>query len=122
MAIKRIDHISILSKDAEKTLSFYRDVLGFRLEHKREHPELGMNLYLLEARGDRVEVLEPLGPGGEGGLKHVAFLSDDIEADFADLKARGAVLLHPQVQRHGPEAFFFLKGPSGELVEVIEHA
>ncbi|HAH06133.1 MAG TPA: hypothetical protein DCM05_06330 [Elusimicrobia bacterium] len=121
MAIRKIDHVSILTRDAEKTLSFYRDLLGFRLEQKREHPELGMNLYLLEARGDRVEVLEPLKQGGEGGLKHVAFLSDDIDADLEAFKAKGAALVHKEVQRHGAVSFFFVRAPAGELVEVIAH-
>lgn len=147
MAIKKLDHVSLLAKDAGPVVQFYEELLGFELAEKKELPEMGMNIYDLKARGEFIEVIEPLGApdalrakpkgrpekeesrppsGGEGkpagGIKHVAFLSDDIEADFADFKAKGAHLLHKEVQRHGKAAFFFAGGKAGELVEVIQYA
>ena len=124
MAIKKLDHVSLLAKDAGPVVKFYEELLGFELAEKKELPELGMNIYDLKARGEFIEVIEPLKVDGEpsGGIKHVGFLSGDIEADLAAFKAKGAHLLHKEVQRHGKAAFFFAGGKAGELVEVIQYA
>ncbi|MBI5242066.1 MAG: VOC family protein [Elusimicrobia bacterium] len=126
MSIQKLDHVSILSASAEKTAAFYQEFLGFEPAEKRELPKLGMRICDLKARGDFIEIIEPLAKEGkeggrEGGLKHVAFRSDDIEADFAAFKQKGADMVHPEVQRQGRAAFFFVRSPSGELVEVIEY-
>ncbi|MFA5138178.1 MAG: VOC family protein [Elusimicrobiota bacterium] len=121
MSIKRLDHVSLLAKDPGPVLDFYRSRLGFELERKREFPEMKMAIYDLKARGESVELIVPLGESKQTeGLKHIAFLSDAIDEDFAAFKAGGASLVHDSVQRHGGCSFFFVKAPGGHLVEVIE--
>jgi catechol 2,3-dioxygenase-like lactoylglutathione lyase family enzyme len=122
MAIKRLDHVSLLTKDPGPVLDFYRGRLGFELGRKREFPELKMAIYDLKARGEFLELIVPLGESAQTeGLKHIAFLSDSIDEDFAAFKAGGASLVYDSVQRHGDCAFFFVKAPGGHLVEVIEY-
>lgn len=123
MALRKLDHVSILVKDPGPTLDFYEKALGFRLERKRELPEMGMTIYELKARGDFVELIVPADPSkGADGLKHIAFLSDDIEADFEAFKRAGVRLLHSSVQKHGDVSLFFAQAPSGHSVEVIQYA
>lgn len=122
MAIKRLDHVSLLAKDPEPVLDFYRARLGFKLARKREFPEMKMAIYDLKAREEHIEVIVPLGESKQAeGLKHVAFLSDAIDEDFQAFKDGGASLVYDSVQRHGDCAFFFVKAPGGGLVEVIEY-
>lgn len=122
MAITKLDHVSLQAAQPGPVLEFYRNLLGFELARKREFPALGMNIYDLKRGGDFVEVIEPTAPGGSGGgLKHLAFLSDDIDADLAVFRGKGACLVHDAVQRHGDCAFFFVRGPVGEFVEIIQY-
>ncbi len=123
MSIKKLDHISILARDAKAVTKFYQDFLGFELTGEREFSDLGMKIYDLKTRSEFLEVIEPLNKDTPmtDGIKHVAYLSDDIEADFADFKERGARLLHKSVQRHGAAAFFFVSGPAKTMLEIIQY-
>ena len=123
MALRRLDHVSILAKDPAPVLDFYGQVLGFKLERKRDLPEMGMTIYELKARGDFVELIVPTDPSSQvEGVQHVAFLSDDIEADFDAFRKAGARLLHKSIQRHGDVSLFFAQAPAGHYVEVIQYA
>ena len=123
MAITKLDHISILVSDAAAVTKFYQGFLGFELSAEREFPDLGMKIFDLKARGEFIEVIEPLKKDSPmtDGIKHVAYLSDDIEADFKDFKNRGARLLHKSVQHHGEASFFFIAAPAKTMLEVIQY-
>lgn len=123
MALHNIDHISILAKNSQKTVEFYKEIFGF-IELFREDVELmHMKIIFLGKGTDRIEIIEPTGGDIKmsDGLKHIAILSDDIDADYKELEAKGVMMLHKEVQRHEDLAFFFMKSPSGEFVEVIQH-
>ncbi|MCE1246705.1 MAG: VOC family protein [Firmicutes bacterium] len=123
MAIKKFDHFSILAKKPEEVIEFYSKFLGYSLKYKKEIPLMHMNVFMLENNGELMEIIQPTGTDIKmsDGLKHIAFLSDDIEADFKDFVEKGAQMLHTEIQRSGDISFFFAKSPSGEMVEVIQH-
>ncbi|MCD4785763.1 MAG: VOC family protein [Candidatus Eremiobacteraeota bacterium] len=123
MAITKMDHVAILAKDSGKTVDFYREFLGFKETFRQEIKLMHIVIILLERDGDKIEVIEPTGNDimMNDGLKHIAFLSDDIDSDFESFQKKGAKLLHKEVQRHEKVAFFFARSPSGEFVEVIQH-
>jgi len=123
MAITKMDHVSILAKNSEKTADFYKEILGFREKSRVEIKMMHMRIIMLEARGDKIEIIEPLGSDIKmsDGLKHIAFESDDIEADFRHFKEKGAIMLHKEIQKHEDLGLFFAKSPSGEFIEVIQH-
>ena len=123
MAIKKLDHFSILSKKPEETIEFYEKFFGYTLKYKKEIPLMHMNVFMLESNGELMEIIQPTGTDIKmtDGLKHIAFLSDDIEADFKVFTDNGARMLHTEIQISGDLSFFFAKSPSGEMVEVIQH-
>ncbi|MBI4675965.1 MAG: VOC family protein [Elusimicrobia bacterium] len=122
MAIKDIDHVGILVGDPAPAEEFYVGLLGFEVESDETIPPMGMRVVMLKKGRDRVELIQRLAPDPKAspGLKHLAFSSDDLEGDLRSLAQRGAKLLHQEVRRHGPVSFFFLRSPSGELVELIQ--
>ena len=122
--IRKIDHVSITTQKPEKAIEFYSNFLGFKLISTEEIEAMGMRISMLEAGDDRIEIISPIGKGnsmGEG-IKHVAFLSDNVEEDLEKFREKGATLLHKEVQRHESVSFFFAKSPSGEYVEVIQYS
>ena len=103
-------------------MNFYKDFFGFELKEEREIKEMEMKIFNLKKDGDFIEIIQPTGVRKmEDGIKHIAFLSDNIEEDFTFFKEKGAPMLFKEVQKHGNIAFFFTKSPTGELVEIIEY-
>lgn len=121
MAILDLDHVSILAADPQAVADFYQRFLGFAEVSRREVP--GMLILDLVKGRDHVEVIQPT-DGREvraGGLKHVAFRSDDVRADFARFREEGAQMLHEEVQRSTMCDYFFMRSPGGEWVEILQH-
>jgi catechol 2,3-dioxygenase-like lactoylglutathione lyase family enzyme len=122
MSVKKLDHISIMAKKPQEVMEFYKNFLNFELISKREVPSMGMNIYLLKGVEEIIEIIEPTKKTKmEDGLKHIAFFSDNIEEDFNFFKEKGAALINKEVQHLENLYFFFVKSPSGELVEIIQY-
>ena len=122
--IKRLLHTRYRVTDLEKTVSFYRDVLG--LEEVRRHTSgRGSQLVFLKAPGSDVEIeickFDDSGPVMVGpDLTHLAFEVDDIEEFAKRTAAKGYPLSdgpHPN-DRGG--AIAFIDAPEGYEIELIQ--
>ena len=87
--LTRIHHVGVVVPSLEEGLKFWRDTLGMRLTKSATIEEQGVRAALLEVGGSEIELLEPLSPEGGvgkflarrgGGLHHVCFETDDVEA------------------------------------------
>ena len=138
----RLTHIGICVSDMERSLRFYRDLLGFRFEHELRvagEPSdtllrlAGVDLHAvyLQRDGVRIELLHFAAPPGpaprsrpmnERGLTHVSFRVADLEATLAGLRMAGARVLDETVIRL-PEfqaAACFVVDPDGQLIELVQ--
>ena len=88
MPIARMDHFTILTTNAEKTVAFYNDILGFTSGPRPAFSFPGAWLY-----NDGKAVLHVVQrssiPDGGGVLDHIAFFGTDPSAYVAKLKERG---------------------------------
>lgn len=122
-----IDHVVLRVADLQRTMRFYEEVLGARLEKKQE----GIGLYQLRAGSsliDLVPVDGPLGrqgggpPGAEGrNVDHICFrvLPWDGDAILAHLKTHG--IETEIVTRYGAEGdgpSIYLCDPEGNGLEL----
>jgi len=112
-------HAAVVTGDLERTIAFYRDNLGFIEERRLEVAEMKMRICYLDRNGFRIEILEQSGVTSTG-LKHLAFTTGDIDSAHAAFKEAGAGLLHDRVQESAGMRLFFLRGPEGELLEIME--
>ncbi len=121
--ITKLDHISILAREPKKTIEFYTKFLGFKLTRSQEIPEMNMKLFFIESGDNRIEILSPTQDSTKmtDGIKHLAFVTDDIHQELKRFREKGATLLHQQVQKHDNMAFFFARSPSGEFLEIIQY-
>lgn len=124
--IQRLLHTRYRVSDLEKTVAFYRDVLGLQ-ETRRSRSGRGSELVFFKAPGSEEEIeickFDGSGPVVVGpDLTHLAFEVDDLEA-FA---ARAASLGHPLSD--GPHTtskgsvIAFLDAPEGYEIELIQPA
>jgi lactoylglutathione lyase len=122
--IKKLLHTRYRVEDLEKTVAFYRDVLG--LEEVRRHTSgRGSKLVFFKAPGSAEEIelcqFAESGPVVIGpDVTHLAFEVDDIQAFAAHSAAKGYPLSdgpHPS----GSGGFIaFIDAPEGYEIELIQ--
>jgi lactoylglutathione lyase len=122
--IKRLLHTRYRVQDLEKTVSFYKDVLG--LEETRRHTSgRGSQLVFFKAPGSEEEIeickFDESGPVVVGpDLTHLAFEVDDI-AEFAKQSAaKGYPLSDGPHKNSDGGAIAFIDAPEGYEIELIE--
>jgi methylmalonyl-CoA/ethylmalonyl-CoA epimerase len=130
--VKRIHHVAVVVDDMEKSLSFWRDALGLNPSEVRDVPEQESQVAFLPAGESEVELVKPtsddsgiaryLAKRGPG-MHHICVEVDDIQAMFAQLKARGVRLINemPITTTAGKKyAFIHPESTGGVLVELYE--
>jgi len=122
--IKRLLHTRYRVQDLEKTVSFYKDVLG--LEETRRHTSgRGSQLVFFKAPGSEEEIelckFDESGPVIIGpDVTHLAFEVDSIE-DFAKQAAAKGYPLSDGPHRYSSGgAIAFIDAPEGYEIELIE--
>ena len=122
--VKKLLHTRYRVVDLEKTVSFYRDILG--LEETRRHISgRGSQLVFLKAPGGDEEIeickFDESGPVIVGpDLTHLAFEVDDIE-QFARESAKKGYPLSDGPHPNGKSgAIAFIDAPEGYEIELIQ--
>ncbi len=123
MALKKIDHINILTRFASPTLNFYQKFLGFEVTERKTQGQPSVKSYMLEKDEQKIEIFEQISPdiNLKTGIKHLAFESGNIEEDFKKFKEKGASILKNKIHKAPGKKFFFVKTPHGDFVEVVQY-
>src|SRR5437870_8239854 len=121
--VKKLLHTRYRVHDLEKTVSFYKDVLGLK-ELRRHTSGSGSQLVFLKAHESDQEIeickFDESGPVVVGpDLTHLAFEVDDLESFAKHAEAKG----HPLSD--GPHStgtgkIAFIDAPEGYEIELIE--
>jgi len=123
--IKKLLHTRYRVRDLEKTVSFYKDVLGLR-ELRRHTSGRGSQLVFLKAPDGDVEIeickFDQSGPVVVGpDLTHLAFEVDDLEKFAREAAAKGYPLSDGP-HSTGNSKIAFIDAPEGYEIELIERA
>jgi catechol 2,3-dioxygenase-like lactoylglutathione lyase family enzyme len=121
--ISKIGVVVVPVADQERAIEFYVETLGFE---KRTDVPFGNGYRWVEvapAGAVTTIAIVPPPPGKPTGKVEtgIGLHTDDIDADYADLKARG-VDVDPEVSRMGdpvPPLFWF-RDPDGNTLMVVE--
>ena len=100
--VKRLLHTRYRVSDLEKTVAFYRDVLGLELTRRHTSPR-GSELVFFKAPGSEEEIeickFDGSGPVNVGNdITHLAFEVDDIDT-FASARRRARATRSPMARR-----------------------
>ena len=145
MKLEWMNHTGVVVSDMERSLAFYRDLLGLKEEVNaiREGPAVSEIVGYPDARlhvvylgtGDlkhSVELIQWLNPPGgnraptklsDVGATHLGIVVDDLDAIYQELSSKGANFLGPPVQREGTiygRKIAFLQDPDGNWLELLE--
>ena len=124
--VKKLLHTRYRVADLEKTVSFYRDVLGLD-EIRRQTSGRGSQLVFLKApeSDEEIEIckFDESGPIVVGpDLTHLAFEVDDIEQFARDSAKKGYPLSDGPHPNGKGGAIAFIDAPEGYEIELIQRA
>lgn len=138
------DHTGITVSDLEKSLAFWRDVLGFELSHRPHQsgqlaseitgvPGAEIAIAVLKGYGHKIELLQYHAPTDrkhvdlrpcDVGFVHVAFVVDDLDAVLDRIVASGwRAAGRPQTLTIGPNAgkrVIYVRDPDGTTIEFMQ--
>jgi lactoylglutathione lyase len=121
--VKKLLHTRYRVSDLEKTISFYKDVLGLE-EVRRQRSGRGSQLVFLKAPDSEEEIeickFDESGPIVVGpDLTHLAFEVEDLD-EFAKKAAAKGYPLSDGPHSTGSGRIAFIDAPEGYEVELIE--
>ena len=124
--IKKLLHTRYRVKDLEKTVSFYKDVLGLE-ETSRHTSGRGSQLVFFKAPGSEEEIeickFDESGPVQVGpDLTHLAFEVEDLEKFAAEAAEKGYPLSDGPHKSSSGSVIAFLDAPEGYEIELIQKA
>lgn len=127
-----IDHIGVAVRSIDRTLDFYRDVLGIEPSHRTEVLHENVEVAVLPTAGGRIELLRSTSQDsvidrfiqrhGEG-LHHIAVQVDDLDAAVERVKRSSGRLVDekPQIGAEGYRyVFVHPKSTGGVLLELVQ--
>src|SRR6266705_177147 len=122
--VKKLLHTRYRVHDLEKTVSFYKDVLGLK-ELRRHTSGRGSQLVFLKAPDGDMEIeickFDQSGPVVVGpDLTHLAFEVDDLEKFAREAAAKGYPLSDGP-HSTGTGKIAFIDAPEGYEIELMEH-
>ena len=132
--ITALDHIAIAVPDLDKAIQRFVADFGLPLGGREDVQEARTTAAFLPLPPTNIELVYPLNGEGPvatylekkgGGLHHLCFRSDDIDADVARLRDKGYKFLAdaPTPGAHGSRVIFIHpKSCDGVLIEISQPA
>lgn len=130
--IVALDHIAIAVPDLERAIRRFLDDFGLALEGTEAVESAMTTTAFFPLPATSIELVHPLRGGGPiakylekrgGGIHHLCFRSDDIDADVARLRERGYEFLGdaPTAGAHGCRVIFIHpRSCDGVLIELSQ--
>jgi len=124
MNVRKLLHTRMRVDDLERTIAFYRDVLGLEVVERHDSPR-GSRLAFLKASGsdELIEICSYPAAGPvrvQEDLVHLAFAVDDLDATIAELSTKGVPITDGPTTTSSGTRFAFIDAPEKYEVELIE--
>ncbi|BFM10609.1 methylmalonyl-CoA epimerase [Simiduia litorea] len=130
--ITALDHIAIAVPDLEKSIKRFMEDFGLPYNGREDVATAKTSTAFFPLPATQIELVHPLNGEGPiagylekrgGGLHHLCFRSDDIDADVAHLKSKGYQFLSeaPSLGAHNCKVIFIHpKSCDGVLIELSQ--
>jgi lactoylglutathione lyase len=123
---KRMLHTCVRVKDLDKSLDFYKDVLGMKEVRRLDYPDYKFTLVYLALPGDQVELEltynydqeEPYDLGN--GYGHIAIGVENLKDTHEEFSQSGQDVTELTELSDGAASYFFIKDPDGYKIEIIQ--
>jgi lactoylglutathione lyase len=124
--VKKLLHTRYRVSDLEKTISFYKDVLGLEEIDRSKSPR-GSELVFFKAPGSEEEIeickYDGSGPVNVGSdITHLAFEVEDLDAFARHAASKGYPLSDGPTKTGSGSIIAFVDAPEGYEIELIQKA
>ncbi|MEO5656462.1 MAG: VOC family protein [Nitrospiria bacterium] len=124
MKVRKLLHTRMRVNDLDRTVAFYRDVLGLEVVETHQSPR-GSRLAFLKAPGsdELIELCSFPASGPvevQADLIHLAFEVDDLDVTIAELGRKGIPITDGPTVTSSGTRFAFIDAPEKYEVELIE--
>ncbi len=130
--ISGFHHVCVKTRDWDRTMSFYKDTLGF-VEKIAWRAAPQRAVMLNAGDGNYLEVFEDLAytPAANGAVIHFALRTAQLDEVASRVRATGAkITMEPKdvtiatTNAHVPVPIriFFCEGPNGEIIEFFQNS
>jgi methylmalonyl-CoA epimerase len=131
--IRGIDHVAIAVEDLDAAIQLFETVLGLKVTHREEIAGYSVRVATLATGGTDIELVQGTTPDSPitkfiasrgTGMHHVAFRTDDIDGELADMKKRGVDLIDPTPRpgKQGSRVAFLHPRATGKvLCELVQN-
>ena len=135
--IKGLEHIALSVSDLDRSIVFYRDIIGLKLGRVFEYgpdsklgdivgmPNCTARIAHLSSNGQMLELIEYKNPKGrpvpdnarqaDNGFIHISFYSTDIHKDYTRLSVTGIRFFSEPVELRPDVWAVYLYGPDNEV-------
>ena len=141
--VTEIHHTSFTVSDMERSISFYKDILGMEMvwdsyregipingpvaDNLTECPGADLRIVFISGGGGLIELIQYTPPGkpqgddkaGDTGNVHVAFRIADMQSFYQKLLASGT-RVHCEPQNVGTGKVIYFRDPDGIVLEAVE--
>ncbi len=129
-SIQGIKHVGVFVRDLERSINFYQNVLGLKLEERMQVDEQ-LELAFLSFSGDKKDTYSQTTlelvhgrdvEAKEGRVNHLAFSVQNIDEMLVKLKQHEVELIDETAREvgDGKMRVAFFRGPDGEKLELVE--
>lgn len=104
--LTKIDHLGIAVRSLDEAVPYYEKALGLKCEHREEVPSQKVRTAFFSVGEVHLELLEPTSPESpiakfleknpSGGIHHIAFATDAIDAQLKQAAGAGVRLINEQ--------------------------
>lgn len=131
--IGAIDHVAIAVNDLEKSIDFYTEKLGFSISQRSDKP---VKIAFAESGQVKLELISRMKGKAASksitseelnsfnttdvGLKHIAFIVQDLDKVYRDLKMKGVNFITEPEAISGGRKITFFSDPDGTVLQLVQ--
>ncbi|MFX0101528.1 MAG: VOC family protein [Candidatus Hodarchaeota archaeon] len=125
----KVDHFAFEVRSIDKSIEFYRDVIGLKFMFVDRSDEHGEKFAFFELEGGNLELLQKVPPPKEwiapdphehAYCPHIALESNDIPGLVENLKSKGVKLVKGPLEIPGKVTWVYFEDLDGNIIEFVQ--
>lgn len=124
---KRIDHVEIVPGNFERTLSFYTEILGFKIQWRRQVDRAPLKeIIFIELNGTLIELFSVKSPVPAStelwqiGYRRIALEVENMDKTIEYLKSQGVAIVRGPAAAVENLTVAEIRDPDGLSIELIQ--
>jgi len=125
MSVSGVHHINVETRDMEKAIKFYNEILGLNVKFRKDLGDV--EITFLDAGNTIIELFKENDKLNkthiDGVINHFALSVSDIESVLENCRKKGVKVTTEitEITLDGDIKYAFIEGPENERIELFEY-